>query len=402
MRCCASAQASIFETVLKEIAENARALTGAHGAVITAFDDAGQIDYVTSGLTADEERELIEWPDGLRLFEQLRSLPSPLRLPDLPGYVRSLGFSSEVISVDTFLATSILHRGVQTGSFFVGAKEGGQEFTKEDEEVLQLFAAQAATAIANARAHRDEQRVRADLEALIDISPVGVVVIDAKTAHLISLNREARRIVSGLLDPGQTVEELLQVVTYRLADGQEIALDELPLATVLSNATPLRAEEVVLSVRDGRSITMLINAAPIKFDGGAVESVVVTMAGPGAAGGAGAPASGVPGDGEPRVAGAVEFRQGARRHRAGRLAGRGPGRGTSVLPDHRAASRSHEWPHQRPARCWTDRYGHALCGHGTGGGGGVGGPGAEHVPEQRRPARSEHRPAGGPAAGDGG
>ena len=265
------------DTVLKEIAENARALTGARGAVITAFDEAGQIDYVTSGLTADEERELIEWPDGLRLFEQLRNLPSPLRLPDLPAYVRSLGFSTEVISVDTFLATSIRHRGVQTGSFFVGAKEGGQEFTKEDEEVLQLFAAQAATAIANARAHRDEQRVRADLEALIDISPVGVVVIDAKTAHLMSLNREARRIVSGLLDPGQTVEELLQVVTYRLADGHEIALDELPLATVLSNATPLRAEEVVLSVRDGRSITMLINAAPIKLKGGAVESVVVTM-----------------------------------------------------------------------------------------------------------------------------
>ena len=265
------------DTVLKEIAENARALTGARGAVITALDDAGQIDYVTSGLTADEERELIEWPDGLRLFEHLRNLPAPLRLPDLPGFVRSLGFSTEVIYVDTFLATSIRHRGEQAGSFFVGAKEGGQEFTEEDEEVLQLFAAQAATAIANARAHRAEQRVRADLEALIDISPVGVVVIDAKTAHLVSLNREARRIVSGLLDPGQTVEELLQVVTYRLAGGQEIALDELPLAPVLSNAAPLRAEEVVLSVRDGRSITMLINAAPIKDEDGAVGSVVVTM-----------------------------------------------------------------------------------------------------------------------------
>ena len=266
-----------LDTVLKEIAESARALTGARGAVITAFDDGGQIDYVTSGLTTDEERELIAWPDGLRLFERLRNLPSPLRLRDLPAFVRSLGFSTEVISVDTFLATSIRHRGGQAGSFFVGAKEGGQEFTKEDEEVLQLFAAQAATAIANARAYRAEQRVRADLEALIDISPVGVAVIDAKTARLVSLNREAKRIVSSLLDPGQTVEELLQVVTYRLGDEQEIALDELPLATVLSNAAPLRAEEVVLSVRDGRSITMLINAAPIKLEGGAVESVVVTM-----------------------------------------------------------------------------------------------------------------------------
>ena len=271
------------DTVLREIAEHARALTGARCAVITAFDDrgqiddAGKIDYVTSGLTEDEERELIEWPDGLRLFELLRNLPSPLRLPDMRAYVRALGFSTEVISVDTFLGTSIRHRDKQAGTFFVGAKEGGQEFTEEDEEVLLLFAAQAAAAIANARAYRHEQRARANLEALIDTSPMGVVVMDARTARPVSLNKEARRIASGMLDPGQTVEELLKMVTCRLADGQEIALDELPLATVLSDATPLRAVEAELSVRDGRSITVLMNVTPIRFDGGGVESVVVTM-----------------------------------------------------------------------------------------------------------------------------
>ena len=265
------------DTVLKEIAENARALTGARAAVITALDDAGQVDYVTSGLTADEERDLIEWPDGLRLFEYLRNLPTPLRVSDLRAYVRSLGFPSEVIFVDTFMGTSIRHRNVQAGSFFLGEKEGGQEFTKEDEEVLVMFAAQAATALANARTYRAEQRVRADLEALINTSPVGVVVIDVRTARLVSINREARRIVADLLDPGQTVDELLQVLVFRLADGQDVSLNEFPLATVLSNAATVRAEEVVLSVRDGRSVTVLINATPIKSEGDAVQSLVVTM-----------------------------------------------------------------------------------------------------------------------------
>ena len=41
------------------------------------------------------------------------------------------------------------HRGVHVGTFFLGDKKGGQEFTSEDEEVLVLFASQAATAIAN-------------------------------------------------------------------------------------------------------------------------------------------------------------------------------------------------------------------------------------------------------------
>ena len=64
-------------------------------------------------------------------------------------------------------------RGVHVGNFYLVEKAGGAEFTDEDEEVLVLFAAQAATAIANARTYRAEQRARAGLEALIETSPVG-------------------------------------------------------------------------------------------------------------------------------------------------------------------------------------------------------------------------------------
>ena len=51
-------------TVLNEIAHNARALTGARYAMITVCDDAGKVDYVASGFTADRVREMAEWPDG--------------------------------------------------------------------------------------------------------------------------------------------------------------------------------------------------------------------------------------------------------------------------------------------------------------------------------------------------
>ena len=55
---------------------------------------------------------------------------------------------------------------MQVGNFFLGEKQTGPEFTAEDEETLVLFASQAATAVANARTHRDEQRARADQETL--------------------------------------------------------------------------------------------------------------------------------------------------------------------------------------------------------------------------------------------
>ena len=57
------------ETVLREIVESARALTGARYGLIATVDDNGQPqDLVTAGLTADEHTEMAAWPDGPRLF----------------------------------------------------------------------------------------------------------------------------------------------------------------------------------------------------------------------------------------------------------------------------------------------------------------------------------------------
>ena len=184
--------------MLNEVVESARALTGARYGAIATIDEAGvPQDFVTSGFTADEHRKLVEWPDGPRLFEYFRDLPGPLRLADVPEYVRSLGFSPDRLPSRAFQGTPMRHRGVHVGNFYLVEKEGGEAFTDEDEEVLVLFASQAATAIANARTYRAEQRARAGLEALIETSPVGVVVFEARTGDLVSLNREARRIVEG-------------------------------------------------------------------------------------------------------------------------------------------------------------------------------------------------------------
>ena len=265
-------------TVLHEVVDSARTLTGARYGVITIFDDTGQVqDFVTSGLTPEEHREMAAWPDGPRLFEHFRDLEQPLRMRNLLAYVRSLGFSSGLIPSMTLLGTSMRNQGAHFGNFFLAEKEVGPEFTDKDEEILVLFASQAAAAIANARTYRDEQRARADLEALIETSPVGVVVFDAKKGNPKSVNREARRIVEGLHMPGRTLEELLEVITFRRADGREVDLNQLSLPQELSNAETVRAEEIVISHPDGRSVTTLLNATPIKSARGEVESLIVTM-----------------------------------------------------------------------------------------------------------------------------
>ncbi len=268
-------------TVLQEVVDAARALTAARYGIITTIDEAGGVrEFVTSGFTPEEKHQFAAWPDGPRLFAHLRDLPGPLRLADLPSYVSDLGLSADLMRSKTFQGTPMRHRGVHVGNFFLAEKEGAPAFTDEDEEVLVLFAAQAGAAIANARAHRDERRARADLEALVETSPVGVVVFDAGTGNPLSFNREARRIVETLRTAGRPAEELLRVVGCRFSDGSEVALGEFPLVRALGNATTMRAEEIVLSVPDGRSVRTLINVTPIfgeNGEDGEVVSVVVTL-----------------------------------------------------------------------------------------------------------------------------
>ena len=266
------------DAVVRKVVEEARRLTGARIGIIATIDESGAPgEYFFSGYTSEEQRELLAWVHGLELFEHFRELPGPLRQEDFVGYVRALGMTPLENFPGAFQGMPIRHRGESIGYFFLGGKAADEAFTDADEEVLVLFASQAAAAIANARAHRGEQRLRRDLEALIETSPVGIVVFDADSGRMMAYNREARRIVESLRTPGRPLEELLGTVVCRRADGREVSLAELPLAQQFTVAETVRCEEVVLSVPDGRSVRTLINATPTATEGPVPGSVVVTL-----------------------------------------------------------------------------------------------------------------------------
>ena len=271
-----------LDTVLQEILDSARSLTGARCGVIVTLDDKGQMeDFLASELTAEEIQQLFATPDaeGPKIFEYLATIPGPLRVPDFSRYARAQNLPKSRPSIRgkharlPYLGVPIRHRGENVGNIHLGKSELGENFTREDEETLVMFASQAALVIANARRYRDEQRARADLETLINTSPVGVVVFDARTGAPVSFNREARRILQTSESP---VEQLLDVIIVRRADGRETALG-VPLAQALSTGETMRTEEIVIQVPDGRSVTTLVNATPVRSEDGEVESVVVTL-----------------------------------------------------------------------------------------------------------------------------
>ena len=114
---------------------------------------------------------------------------------------------------------------------------------------------------------------RQDLDTLINIVPVGVVIFDMATGTPWFYNREARRIAESLSDPGQSLEALMRVLTFRRADGRETSLLEALMNRAFDMGESVRAEEFVLQVPDGRRITTLVNAIPVP----AGEDGMVTM-----------------------------------------------------------------------------------------------------------------------------
>ena len=283
-----------FDTVLQGVLDSARSLTGARYGAMTLLNGAVElppdwtptanapdsnvplVDYFTSGLTEEQVHRMQDMPERILLFNYLSRIPETLRIPDLASHTISLGMAEfNALPVGPFLSAPLLYQGDFVGVIFLARDTGMKEFGQEDEETLVMFASQAAMVIANARRYREEQRARNDLETLINISPVGVAVFDAKTGAPVSFNREAVRIVDSLRDPDQSPEQLLEVLSYRRADGREIA--PFDIAKELIAGDTVRAEEIFIEVPDGRSVTTLVNGTPIRGEDGRIVSVVVTL-----------------------------------------------------------------------------------------------------------------------------
>ena len=272
-----------FDRVLQDVLDSARSLTGARYGVMTLTGDSGEIeDFLSSGMTAEEATRVWEVPQRWEIIEHFTGIREPLRVSDLAGHLGSVGLPAVAFPLPVgpevpFVAAPIMQQGEHVGNIFVADREDRDAFSREDVETLVMFASHAAMVIANARRYRDERRARADLETLVDTSPVGVVVFDAKTGAPVSFNREAARIVDHLREPEQSPQALLEVLTYVRADGSEVSLRDLPLSELLRAADVIRVEEIVMRVPSGRSVSALLNATPIRSEGGDVESVVVTL-----------------------------------------------------------------------------------------------------------------------------
>ena len=111
--------------LLNEVVESARALTGArYGAIATIDETGAPRDFVTSGFT---DRGAPEHGEMARRAAALRVLPrpsGPLRIADVPAYIRSLGFSPDLLPSKTFqVHADAPPEAEHVGNFYLVEKE---------------------------------------------------------------------------------------------------------------------------------------------------------------------------------------------------------------------------------------------------------------------------------------
>jgi signal transduction histidine kinase len=170
-----------LDGVLERIVEAAARVTGAQYAALGVIDPSGSglERFVTYGMTPEAQTQIGDPPHGRGILGVLIHDARPLRLHDLSEDPRSVGFPPAHPPMHTFLGVPILLRGVAYGNLYLTEKQGG-DFTDEDEELVELLAAQAAVAVENARLYESATAWSQQLESLNEVGAalVGELELD--------------------------------------------------------------------------------------------------------------------------------------------------------------------------------------------------------------------------------
>ena len=89
-----------------------------------------------------------------------------MRADDVVGHPASEAFPPAHPPMTTFLGIPIRHKGLAVGSIYLTDKEGGSPFTDEYEEIIRLFANQAAVSIQNAHLNELIQALAVETERI--------------------------------------------------------------------------------------------------------------------------------------------------------------------------------------------------------------------------------------------
>lgn len=218
--------------LLRHIAEEACALVDARYGALGMLDSSRTAleEFVTVGLTEEEEQAIGPRPTGRGVLGVLITEPRPLRLEHIGDHPDSYGFPPRHPPMSSFLGVPLRVRDEVYGNLYLTDKVGADAFTDEDEALAEALALSAGVAIQSSRLHNqvrvlsvldDRNRIARDLHDR---------VIQRLFAVGMGLQAIARAPDKGLVTPRieQAVDELDATITEIRSAIFELGESSLP------------------------------------------------------------------------------------------------------------------------------------------------------------------------------
>jgi signal transduction histidine kinase len=231
--------------VLQRIVDLAAQITDARYGALGVIDGEHLVEFVTTGISARERRQIGSLPQGRGVLGLLIQEPRPVRIKNIGEHEKSVGFPPHHPPMTSFLGAPVQAMGRVFGNIYLAEKRTADEFSKEDEESLVVLATQAGVAIANASLYEELRSRERWLDALRDIATDVLSGIE-HGALLEKVAEHARELASADVATITTVSDTPGTLLVSAASGAKSA-------ELLGQTIPAEGSITGAVMRSGRS-----------------------------------------------------------------------------------------------------------------------------------------------------
>ena len=260
--------------VLQTIVLQAQSLTGSELAAAGIDGDATHPFSIWAhvGMPPEQVEQIGRSPRAVGLLGLIGRENRTVRLRDVRQHVKYVGLPPHHPPITSFLAVPIRFHGGVAGCLCLGNKQGGGEFTVEDQQMAEMLAARATGALDAAPAYEGTISARQWLQTVLGQMPEGVLVLDSN-GDVVTDNDALRSFISantsanGRLDP--------RTIHMSRPSGDRLTCDELPVMRAVTDGEVTVGREFVARGPDDRPVPLLVSAAPILSNAGLREGAVM-------------------------------------------------------------------------------------------------------------------------------
>jgi signal transduction histidine kinase len=259
--------------VLQRIVDLATQVTDARYGALGVIREGGDlVEFVTTGITAKQRKDIGALPHGRGVLGLLINEPRPVRIANIADHPGSVGFPPNHPRMHSFLGAPVKATGRVFGNIYLAEKRGAKEFSVEDEQSLVVLATQAGVAIANAWLYEQMRARERWLDALHEITN-GILSGAAADSLLQEIAEHARNlaaaeaatIVTAGASPGQLVVAAAVGAQASELLGQPVSANESISGEVMRTGKPLLLDDVSLDPRAYQPVVKLGRHGPALF-----------------------------------------------------------------------------------------------------------------------------------------